>query len=124
LNTPLNNFVSNPFSHSTLRICITIFLQLLTYFEAFDKQDSWEDGTYELIGLHEQGNPYNLDTNILEKHGKRILNNVPRPERDGFAFIGWYDQNGNLFDEKIKIQNNEVYYARWAEIITDDEKDN
>jgi len=60
----------------------------------------------------------------IEARKNKILNNVPRPERDGFAFIGWYDQNGNLFDEKIKIQNNEVYYARWAEIITDDEKDN
>lgn len=48
------------------------------HFIAFDKQKEWEEGTYELIGLHEQGNPYNLDTDILEKHGKRILENVPR----------------------------------------------
>ena len=48
------------------------------HFEAFDKNNLWEDGTYELIGLHEQGNPYRLDTDILEKHGKRILTDVPR----------------------------------------------
>ena len=48
------------------------------HFVAFDKQEEWEEGTYELIGLHEQGNPYDLDTDILEKHGKRILENVPR----------------------------------------------
>lgn len=48
------------------------------HFEAFDKQNSWEDGTYELIGLHEQGNPYNLDCDVLEKHGIRKLDNVPR----------------------------------------------
>ena len=48
------------------------------HFEAFDKNTSWEDGTYELIVLHEQGNPYKLDTDILEKHGKRILTNAPR----------------------------------------------
>lgn len=48
------------------------------HFIAFDKQKEWEDGTYELIGLHEQGNPYHLDTDILEKHGLRILNDVPR----------------------------------------------
>lgn len=48
------------------------------HFKAFDKKDKWEDGTYELIGLHEQGNPYNLDDEILEKHGIRILENVPR----------------------------------------------
>ena len=48
------------------------------HFIAFDKQKEWEEGTYELIGLHEQGNPYNLDTDVLEKHGLRILGNVPR----------------------------------------------
>lgn len=48
------------------------------HFEAFAKHHLWEDGTYELIGLHEQGNPYNLDIDILEKHGKRILSDVPR----------------------------------------------
>ena len=48
------------------------------HFVAFDKQKVWEDGTYELIELHEQGKLYNLDTDILEKHGKRILENVPR----------------------------------------------
>lgn len=48
------------------------------HFEAFNKNTSLEDGTYELIGLHEQGNPYKLDTDILEKHGKRILTNAPR----------------------------------------------
>lgn len=28
------------------------------------------DGTYEAIGLHFQGNPYNLDHDILVRHGK------------------------------------------------------
>ena len=48
------------------------------HFIAFDKKDNWEDGTYELIGVHEQGNPYKLNTDVLEKHGERILENVPR----------------------------------------------
>ncbi len=42
------------------------------------KNDNLENGTYELIGKHINGNPYNLDTDILEKHGMRILENVPR----------------------------------------------
>ena len=44
------------------------------YVEAFErqKQDDLTNGTYELIGKHINGNPYNLDTDILEKHGKRI----------------------------------------------------
>ena len=48
------------------------------HIEAFRLKDNWEDGTYELIGKHFQNNPYNLSGDILEKHGIRILENVPR----------------------------------------------
>ena len=50
------------------------------YLEAYARQknDNLEEGTYELIGKHINGNPYNLDTDILEKHGKRILKDVPK----------------------------------------------
>lgn len=48
------------------------------YLETFKKQKNWENGTYELIGKHINANPYNLDEDILEKHGKRILKDVPR----------------------------------------------
>lgn len=47
------------------------------HIEAFNKQKPLEDGTYELIGLHFQSNPYKLNEDILEKHGQRILD-VPR----------------------------------------------
>lgn len=45
---------------------------------AFNEQKPLEDGTYELIGKHFQGNPYKLENDILEKHGIRKLENVPR----------------------------------------------
>lgn len=50
------------------------------YLEAFERQknEELENGTYELIGKHVNANPYNLETDILEKHGERILKNVPR----------------------------------------------
>lgn len=48
------------------------------HIQAFKEKDNWEDGTYELIGKHIQGNPYNLENDVLEKHGLRILKNVPR----------------------------------------------
>lgn len=35
------------------------------------------DGTYEAIGPHFQGNPYNLDADIMVPHGKKIVD-VPR----------------------------------------------
>lgn len=48
------------------------------HIQAFKEKDNWENGTYELIGKHIQGNPYNLENDVLEKHGLRILENVPR----------------------------------------------
>lgn len=32
------------------------------------------NGTYEAIGKHFQGNPHHLDYDVMEKHGKRIVN--------------------------------------------------
>lgn len=31
------------------------------------------DGTYEAIGVHFQGNPYDLSSDILEKHGVKVI---------------------------------------------------
>lgn len=48
------------------------------HIDAFNRQKPLENGTYELIGKHFNSNPYNLDIDVLEKHGIRILNDVPR----------------------------------------------
>lgn len=42
---------------------------------ALSKADEWglADGTYEAIGKHFNGNPYNLDYDILEPHGTKII---------------------------------------------------
>jgi hypothetical protein len=41
------------------------------------------DGTYEAIGKHFNGNPYNMDYDIIERHGKRIP--------DGFDALNSFD---------------------------------
>lgn len=48
------------------------------HLKAFQEKTEWENGTYELIGKHINGNPYEMDTDILEKHGERILEGIPR----------------------------------------------
>lgn len=48
------------------------------YLEAYKRQPNLPNGTYELIGPHINANPYNLEEDILEHHGDRILLNVPR----------------------------------------------
>lgn len=40
-------------------------------------QESIYDGTYEALGPHFQGNPYNLDKDVLQRHGTIQLD-VPR----------------------------------------------
>ena len=44
------------------------------------KNSPWcrEDGTYEAVGVHFQSNPYNLDDDFLEKHGRIKINDCPR----------------------------------------------
>lgn len=38
------------------------------------KNSMWPlNGTYEAIGVHFQGNPYNLSDDILERHGDRVI---------------------------------------------------
>lgn len=48
---------------------------------AFNNTDgaNLPDGTFEAVGPHFQGNPYNLDKDILVKHGSKIVTDLPSP---------------------------------------------
>lgn len=54
-----------------------------------------EDGTYEAIGKHFLANPYGMENDILERHGIRILSDVPR------TFEGIRDYLENHYIEGI-----------------------
>lgn len=41
--------------------------------EAFDRSDSWEDGTYELCGPKVQGNPEGFAAHFLLPHGQQDI---------------------------------------------------
>ena len=43
-----------------------------------EMSDGSADGTYEAVGLHFQGNPYGLDADFLEKHGRIKIPDFPR----------------------------------------------
>ena len=43
------------------------------FFEAFDKLENKEDGTYELCGPKVQGNPEKREAHELVKHGNEVL---------------------------------------------------
>lgn len=44
--------------------------------EAFARQDTWENGTYELIGPKVQGNPENVPHHMLVMHGKGLAGSL------------------------------------------------
>ena len=75
-----------------------------------------EDGTYEAVGLHFQGNPYEMDDDFLEMHGRRKLYNVPRDYEGLRAYlkvndiegIVWHRGNG----EMCKLKRSDFGY-RW-----------
>ena len=43
-----------------------------------EMQDPETAGTYEAVGLHFQGNPYGLDDDFLERHGRIKIKDFPR----------------------------------------------
>lgn len=43
------------------------------FVRAYDNTPQVEDGTYEAIGVHFQGNPYGLADDILEPHGVKVI---------------------------------------------------
>ena len=56
----------------------------------------------------------------VEVRQNNTLETIPTPSKDGYAFIGWYDADDNVFSSTTKISKDTVYYARWAIIITED----
>lgn len=40
---------------------------------AYNTHEILCDGTYEAVGVHFQGNPYNLNTDMLVKHGQAVV---------------------------------------------------
>lgn len=43
------------------------------YLNTLNDKEDLVDGTYEVIGPHFQGNPYNLSEDILQKHGNIVI---------------------------------------------------
>ena len=76
------------------------------------------DGTYEAIGLHFQGNPYGLDADFLEKHGRIKIKDFPR-DFDGMKeYFRTHYIEGVVFwkdgEPKCKIKRSDFGF-RWGE---------
>ena len=68
------------------------------FMEAYRNADCpTEEGTYEAIGPHFRANPYGLEKDVIEKHGIRILLDVPRD----FEGIRDYLEKHNIEGHRI-----------------------
>ena len=56
-----------------------------------------EDGTYEAVGPHFQRNPYRLDEDYLEKHGRIKLSECPRYYSGIKEFLRTHEIEGIVF---------------------------
>lgn len=86
------------------------------YIEAFKKYYNLENGTYELIGKHINANPYHLDTDILVKHGSKVLENVPRDYEGIKRYLELHNIEGIVFyrgnGEMCKIKRSDFGF-KW-----------
>lgn len=69
------------------------------WFVAAYENTPWcrEDGTYEAVGVHFQNNPYKLDADFLEKHGRIKIKNCPRTFDGIREYLRAHDIEGIVF---------------------------
>lgn len=72
---------------------------------------AFKDGTYEAVGPHFQGNPYGLDDDFLEKHGRIVIFDCPR-DFDGIKeYLRTHEIEGIVFNrgtgEMCKIKRSD-----------------
>ena len=56
-----------------------------------------EDGTYEAVGLHFQRNPYRLDDDFLERHGRIKIKDCPRDFEGIREYLHTHNIEGIVF---------------------------
>ena len=70
-----------------------------------------EDGTYEAIGPHFQGNPYNMSDDELVKHGSVIIDDFPRDFKGIHDYLETHKIEGVVFwkdgEPKCKIKRSD-----------------
>lgn len=67
------------------------------HFEAFDAQEFWEDGTYELCGPKVQSNKHKLDRHQLIKHGSQTVTIADRTFQGFRTFLSTFEGEGVVF---------------------------
>ena len=99
------------------------------FWEAFDKEEKWENGTYELVGVGINGNPEGLSERKLIPHGRELVpsehNSIAEvfeylqenPTAEGVVF--W--RNAAIDCDKCKLRRKDFKDFRiienWSEML-------
>lgn len=70
------------------------------FMAAYNSDSYWADGTYEAIGPHFQGNPYDLEKDILVPHGKdeAVWDDTPLNSFNNIrAYLNMHDVEGLVY---------------------------
>lgn len=67
-------------------------------------------------------NFYNDNTIIktIETRKNKTIEQPEKPTKEGFIFIGWYQNDGEVFNFENPINQDTNLYARWATIVTNE----
>lgn len=80
--------------------------------------ESLKDGTYEAIGPHFQGNPYDLEKDMLVRHGADIIENCPRTFGGMREYLKCHNIEGIVFwkdgEPQCKIKRRDFGF-KWPE---------
>lgn len=65
-----------------------------------------KDGTYEAVGVHFQGNPYGLDADFLDPHGRIKIKDCPRDYAGIKEYLRTHEIEGIVFwkDDKPRCK--------------------
>lgn len=75
------------------------------FIRAFESTPLTGDGTYEAIGKHFNGNPYNMDTDMLVLHGSFVIKDFVKPFIYQVNDLPEYDAESALEYTKEYLQN-------------------
>ena len=56
---------------------------------------------------------------IVKTRRKKPMKEPEKPEKDGYIFIGWYTEEGELFDFDSNINGNLNLIAHWGQVVTE-----
>lgn len=56
----------------------------------------------------------------IETRKNKVITQPDKPEKDGYVFIGWYAEDGEVFNFENTINQNINLFARWATIVLDE----